>query len=293
MPNYGALFPTQKMMKRPKLNFGAIVASLFLPWLLFCVMYATMSFSLHYTSKGTCYAIVFIGLMFVAVMALQAWTSVKRSQHVETNSDPSWSVFLAAMLFLAWVAGVAAGDVNYHYHMGPYYDTVNLNVYPRIDPAQMRGQQVMDAGRMTFLRGSKLDLVKTMAFHNVDTYCVAPVVFGENQTRYDFWAVGVNCCAGIQGDFACGEYSNPDALSGLRAMREDERPYFRLAVKQAESTFRIKAPHPIFLHWMEDPMLELAAYADEGFKYFLFGVYGFFAVLLFLVIVAAVVLAQH
>lgn len=294
LEQYGAAVPfTKTRQARPpgRLNPAAIVICLFLPWLIFSAMYATMSFSLHFQEKMMCCSFVFLGLLFVGVLAVVAWGEVKKCEF-DPNANPSWAIYLAAVCFLAWVSGVAAGDINYYSHMEPFYDTSNLNSYPSVDPATMPGQQVMDAGQMSFVPGTKLDLRKTMAFHNADTYCVAPIVNGNNQSMYDFWAVGINCCSGQPGDFACGEFNNPNAAAGLRAMREDERTFYRLAVKQAESAFGIKSKHPLFFHWMQDPMLELTAYSDDGFKYFLFGVYAFFAFLLFLVIVAAVAFAR-
>merc|ERR1719502_2180472 len=72
---------------------------------------------------------------------------------------------------------------------------------------------------------------------NLDLYCVAPIVKGNAQlTSYDFWAVGVNCCSGAQSDFRCGEYTNPHSKSGLRLMKDDQRPFYRLAVQQSTST---------------------------------------------------------
>lgn len=291
LQQYGATLPVRKARTGhpSRLNFPAIAACLFLPWLLFCLMYATMSFSLHYTDKLTCYLCVCLGLICVAIFVLMALDSVKK-QNYDPQTDSSWPVFLAAVLFLAWASGVALGDLNYYYNMEPFYDTSNLNSYPSVDPSRMPGQQVMDAGQMTFVPGSRLDFKKTMKFTNLDTYCVTPIVNGQNETQssYDFWAVGMNCCTGVSSTFACGEFNNPNAISGLRVMRDDQRTFYRLAVKQAEAAFRIKAKHPLFFHWMQDPGAELAAYNDEGFKYYLFGVYGFFAVLLFLVIVAAI-----
>merc|ERR1719375_412849 len=131
-----------------------------------------------------------------------------------------------------------------------------------------------------------------MAFKNLDVYCVAPIVNGltrkkNNSIFYDFWAVGLNCCSGVPGDFNCGEYSNKQASSGLRVMRDDQREFYRLAVKQAEAAYDLKAKHPLFFYWMEDTGAEIAAYFDEGFKYYMFGLVTFFAFMLFFVIVAA------
>jgi len=291
-----------KLSRRPnRLNGTAICLCLFFPWLLFCLMYSVMSFSMHYTEKASCYLCVIMGFMLVVGMAKLAIDATKRQ---DSASDPSWFVFLAVASFAAWSSGVVLGDLNFFYNLEPYYSLNTLNSYPSVDPSSMSGQQLMDAGKITFVDGSRLELSKSMAFRNADTYCVAPIVGNSTKSKgrlqsYDFWAVGLNCCSGKPGafdlnpqNFGCGEYNNPHALSGLRVMRDDQRAFYRLAVQQAEATYNIKASHPLFLYWMQDPVAEISAYADEGWKYYLFGVCTSFAVLLFSIIVALVVFSK-
>jgi len=294
--HYGSAPLSRSIVKnrRPtRLNFAAICLCLFVPWFLFIITYAVMSFSIHYKNKPVCYLVVLLCLAFVGIIAKLAWDAVKRFKK-DSLADPSWFIFLAVACFLAWLAGVALGDMNFFYNMEPFYDVSNLNSYHSVNPDNMPGQRVMDAGRIDFTPGSKLDLEKTMAFHNLETYCVAPIVTGDKSKpdSYDFWAVGLNCCSGAPGSFACGEFNNPRASSGLRVMRDDQGSFYRLAVQQAEAAYNIRAKHPLFLFWMQDPVAEVAAYMDEGFKYYLLGVFAFFAFLLFLVILAMIILSK-
>lgn len=302
---YGAAFGSAPSTSKPRMtrpnrfNFGAICLCLFLPWVLFCCMYAVMSFSMHYNNKVLAYGCVVFGLIFVVAIAKLALDSVHRRQNDPNHSDPSWFIFLTVACFLAWSSGVVLGDMNYSYNMEPYYNIFTMNSYPSVDPSKMAGQQVMDAGRLTFVPGSSLDLKKAMAFRNFDTYCVAPIVNGNNKATgagpapvYDFWAVGLNCCSGAPGSFSCGEYNNPHASSGLRVMRDQTSNFYRLAVEQAEATYNIRAKHPLFLYWMQDPIAEISAYADEGFKYYLMGVFTSFAFLLVLIIAAVVLFSK-
>lgn len=266
------------------------------------------SFSLHYSDPGTCKLLCFGVLAFVALLGwftFRVWW--KRD---EGTQDPKWYAFLFVMSTLAWVFAFVFGDKNFSTNMSPYFDITSLNVYPNVDPAVYRGQQLMDAGRIVFVPGSHLDLSKSMGFRNLDTYCVAPITraldhvaaaVGTNDTAtvavatdvtYDFWAVGLNCCSGHQPDFHCGEYNNVNARSGLRLMRDDQRAYFRLAVQQAEAAYGIRAPHPIFMYWMQDPHSEINAYQDDAYKFWLVGLGAFFAFQLLMLIIATVVFSK-
>merc|ERR1719408_1104993 len=132
-----------------------------------------------------------------------------------------------------------------------------------------------------------------MGFKNLEIYCVAPIVAGkEVLPTYDFWAVGVNCCSGNRADFHCGEFNNAHAGAGLRLMRDDQRSFYRLAVQQAEAAYNIRADHPLFFYWMQDPVAEVAAWMDEGYKWFLLGIFSHFLLQLVLVIIACLAFSK-
>jgi len=280
--------------QRKRMNLVSIVVALFLPWGLFSVLFAVMSFSMHYQQPIFAYA--FVGLGFVVVLAcgLFAVDAAKKKAAGDPRREPTWFIFIFITTLLAWLIAVVCGDINFFHNMQPFYDVNNLNVYPDVDPSIMRGQQLMDAGRIVFSSDSKLDLRKSIGFKNLDLFCVAPITTGNanvtHQTlaSYDFWAVGVNCCSGNMADFHCGEFNNPRAHAGLRLMRDDERAFFRLAVQQAEAAYNIKAVHPLFFTWMQDPIAEINAYQDEGYKHYLLGMFSYFSFQLFLVVCATI-----
>ncbi|CAE8599305.1 unnamed protein product, partial [Polarella glacialis] len=167
-----------------------------------------------------------------------------------------------------------------------------------VSPKEYKGNQLMDAGRIHFSADAKLDLTKSMGFKNLDTYCVVPITVGstaggpEQLENYDFWAIGTNCCSGHVADFHCGEYNNVAAHAGLRLMKDEMRSYFRLAVQQAEAAYNIKANHPIFLYWMQDPQTEIIAYHSAAHANWLLGVFVALAVQLLLVVLATVAFAK-
>jgi len=275
------------------MNFLSIAAALFAPWVLFSVLFATRSFSAHYEQPTLTRMLA--GVILIVVLGggfLEA--STRRKQAIDGDQEPpSWGMFVFATCLLAWLLAVVIGDLNFFGNMQPFYDILNLNSYSGIDPSQTHGQQVMDAGRIVFSHDARLDLSKAMGFKNFDTYCVAPITVGNSSVgtlplaAYYFWAVGINCCSGSPGDFRCGEFNNPHAHAGLRLMRNEQRPFFRLAVQQAEATLGIRAEHPIFLYWLQDPDTEASAYQEEGYRYYLLGMFAHFAFQLLLVVVSA------
>eukprot|EP00927_Polykrikos_kofoidii_P044237 TRINITY_DN3825_c0_g1_i1.p1 TRINITY_DN3825_c0_g1~~TRINITY_DN3825_c0_g1_i1.p1 ORF type:complete len:302 (-),score=40.38 TRINITY_DN3825_c0_g1_i1:177-1082(-) len=270
--------------KRRRINLVAICVNIFVPWLIFCFLFASMSFSLHYQRPTVAWLMVLLGFV-VAGLALALAIRSRRAQR-----DPTWYMFAAIAIFVATVLAGVFGDMNFWYNMQPFYDIENLNTYPSVNPAREKGQQLMDAGRVYFSDGAALDMTKAMGFKNLDLYCVAPIVSGQGGqlASYDFWAVGINCCSGVSSDFRCGEFNNPHARSGLRLMRDDQRPFFRLAVQQAEAAYNIRATHPLFFYWMQDPVSEMNTFRDDGFKYYLLGIFTHFAFNLFCVICAVV-----
>jgi len=293
---------------RQRLNIVAILISLFVPWLIFCAMFWTMSFHLHYKYTFICYFLVLVGLCIVGVIGLFALDAVRKKKEATGPAEflaggqgkyhePTWLIFLFGTAFVAWLLGCVGGDANYFNHMEPYYDVSNLNTYPNVDPSNRRGQELMDAGRILFTKDSRLNLEWSMGFKNLDMYCVAPIVSGEGNeqkrvTSYDFWAVGMNCCSGNRPDFHCGEFNNGRAMAGLRLMRDDQRAFYRLAVQQAEAAHTIRADHPLFFEWMQDPIGRVMSWMDEGYKYFLIAIFTHFLFQLFLVVVCCLAFSK-
>jgi len=288
---YGAFGVPQKLNgKARKVNPAGLVGCLFVPWFIFSVVYYIRSFSLQYEAAGAASLLCGVFFLFVLVTGFMAFNAA-----MKPGVDARILGFLFVASLVAWVLGFVLGHINFLNNMQPFYDIQNLNMYPSVNPSVFRGSQLMDAGQIQFTPGSHLDLAKSVGFKNKITYCVAPIVGGNNTASkslslpekpyYDFWAVGINCCSGHSADFHCGEFSNPQAQSGLRLMNDAQRQYFRLAVQEAEVIYKINAPHPIFMYWMTDTNSEISAYQYAGLRAFYMAVFVFFACQLFFVVV--------
>jgi len=268
----------------------AVCQCLFLPWLTFCLVYATVSFSLHYSTPWLCWLIV--GLFGLLALALGgcAYVNGRAKMKQDVGHEPTWLIFLFITMTIAVSVGAVLGNLNFTSFMQRYYDYANLNDYQSVNVAKMKGAQVMDAARLNFDKGAALDLRKAMGFKNLNTYCVVPITMTtSDNTRaelanYDFWAVGLDCCSGGVADFHCGDYNNPNARGGLRLLQEDERSFYRLAVQQAEAIYHIKATHPLFFYWTEDPVQEMESWREEGYKFFFLGMVVHFCWQLFAVV---------
>lgn len=288
--------------QRQRLNLVPICACFLLPWLFFCAVYAIMSFRLHYTKPSLCWALVSLGLVAVAACGsfalVSAFRKLRAARGDEWARPPTWLAFLFVSLLAAWVLGVILGNLNFWTNMQQYYDYVNLNDHWDVNPARMQGRQLMDSGRVYFVKNSTLDLRRSMGFKNLDTYCVAPITVKTPAgmmlplQTYDFWAVGLDCCEGNTASFRCGEYNDPGVHQGLRLLQDDQRAFFRLAVQQAEATYSIKAMHPLFFYWARDATSEMNFLRDEGYKYYLLGMLVHFAWQILCVALAAVGFAK-
>jgi hypothetical protein len=270
--------------KRPPM-FQNLLLAYFVPSLIFAVTYYLICSHEHYTEPGMVRIVTCIMLLVAISLVVPAFNAIRTRGE---SGHPFWYSFLFVASVVAWILATCLGDSVYSQDVVPYMDIQQLNIYPSVDPSVAKGQALMDGGRFTFVDGARLDLSKSMGFRSLDTYCVAPVSIG-NQTlaSYDFWAVGTNCCSGHGPDFACGEFNNVNAHSGLRLMHEDQRGYFRLAVQQAEATYNINANHPLFFYWLQDPQIEVQSYYDDGLSHTMLGIFGFFAAQLIVVLLVA------
>lgn len=282
LPNLEAGFP---QWKRRSVNLQAAFVAFLVPWILFCITFVAGSLlpfyypALNMVILGTCALL----LMCVFLYAVGSCNQMAMPSAVSSNrsADTLWYSFNVTMCCVAIVLGVLLGRYDYQHNLLPYFIVTGLNTYRAVNPLLSKGQTVMDGGRLEFTEDSVLDLPHAMGFRGNDIYCVSPIsVRGANATSpaplpsYDFWAVGINCCDGPSGQkFRCGQWDNLNAHGGLRLLHEDQTPYFRLAVQQAEAAYNIKSVYPIFLQWMEDPIGETDSYLNNGLAFVFSGIF--------------------
>lgn len=288
--------------KRIRVNITPIAVCMFVPWILFDFIAAMMSFAMHHSAAAACFIIFIVLVVVFGILLAHSLVNIYRTwaksmtTGTESGAGPNWYFVMLALCLLAVVLAVALGDRNYWINMQPYYDALDMDTYKGVDVVRTRGTELMDAGRVTFTPPTRLDLKRAMGFKNQDTYCVVPITSAINGVTvglkvYDFWAVGKNCCSAGNADFHCNDYSHPGVHGGMRVMRDEDRDFYRLAVQQAESVYQIKASHPLFFHWVQDPDVSVYEKRRDGFKYYFIMILGHFAFQL--VMVAAAVYFFH
>lgn len=194
-----------------------------------------------------------------------------RLGHAETRymKDFVWWGALAALSSIAFVAGLSVGDVLAK-SMNAYYDVTALSNYDNVDPARSQGKELIDAGRVMFMQGSRLNLNRSMSIKSDGiTYCVAPIVARVSEplpATFDFWAVGQNCCADAGKDFHCGAARDHTARGGIRLLDDEKILIYRKAVEEAESVHRMQSVRPLFFEWVADPIGELVSLKDHVFQ---------------------------
>jgi len=290
---YGAAPKSHVAQKKKRMNVIAILLSIVLPWLIFCAVYAARTFSTRYKQPTAAFAIV-VGALIVVILCFGlAIRTVHRKRSGDPTYQPMWYIFLAFTALLAFILALVGGEWNWNTYMNHSVNIGHLNEYWYVDPARMRGQQMMDAGVVYFVNTTFLDLKLSMGFRNNGVYCVAPITsVPVPLASYDFWAIGKDCCSSSAADFRCGQYNSQAVHAGMRLMTDSDRPFYRLAVQQAEGAYGIRAQHPLFFHWIMDPDAEKAKALLDGWKYYGMGMYAHFLLQLFLVITVSCCFAQ-
>ncbi|CAJ1341330.1 unnamed protein product [Effrenium voratum] len=189
-------------------------------------------------------------------------------------SEPTWYTYLCCALGIAVLAGPCCGDWIFRSLTQHYYRVGDLKTITGVDVAVEKGDSMLDAGIVEFAKGNYLDEMRSWHFKHHTAYCVAPVVTnrtaGPSTGSYDFWAVGKGCCSLTSSDFRCGAWGHPHADRAIRVLADEDVPYYRLAVQQAETLYGVVAANPVFFKWSDDPQAEVAAWFSQAWKNFFF-----------------------
>lgn len=284
---------------RKRLNGTAIILSVLVPWLLFTVVFALMSFGFHYHQPLLCYSTVAL----ILVLTTGCFSCLSQAHYrqlgyasefdEEEEYEPMWYRFLSIASFFAIVIAIILGGINFG-SMREAFELQSLNTYTNVNPAAYLGQQLVDAGRVAFTESSYVDVTKSMAFKETDTYCVAPVVSPSttSKTNLDFWVIGKNCCSTSGADFHCKGYMDQRYKGGLRLMNDAERPYYRLAVQQAEAKYKVSTHKPLFFVWSTDPIDYTKEVLRNGTKMYYLGIIAAIIFQFFFVVATTLVFAK-
>lgn len=226
-------------------------------------------------------------LAVVLPLLFALWHSFTMYQRVRQGTARRWKLVMSVVMWFVIFNACFQADKAYWRYAKSYYDFQNMASYINIDPSTDRGQTYMDGGEVYFSQGSRVEASKAIAFQEDEIYCVAPIV-GQTMDggadgaasltgndlkmppsgTVDFWAVGINCCDPSGLNFKCGESGNRLARAGIRVLRDDIRPFFLMAVQEWTAWLRLPAKHPLFFHWVQDPLLQVDMFWFNAMKMF-------------------------
>jgi len=179
-----------------------------------------------------------------------------------------WPVLLLLFSCIFAICGLLIGHHLWNDLLDPYFQLKKLQMYRDINPAEVPGVRLQDAGLVDFQYFVGIDRGKGGCFLNSgDTYCVAPIVWDGTSTpevhysmkglpqtgSYDYFAVGKNCCPCPNRDFHCGEWDNPLAYGGMRSLDFKARPYYQLALESWQASYGKTSRTPLFFEWVQGP----------------------------------------
>lgn len=271
--------------KRIRMSMMPMLMMLLLPWAAFGVTAWLAAFRAKYLFP---YCVDLILVAFVLLWLASVFAAVYARFRI---AEPTWYTYLCCALGVAVVAGPLCGDHIFRSLTQHYYRVGDLKTLHGVDVAVDKGDAMLDAGIVDFAQGNYLDGMRAWHFKHHTAYCVAPVV--TNQTAgpvsgsYDFWAVGKDCCSLTSSDFRCGAWGHPHADRAIRVLADQDVPFYRLAVQQAETLYGLVAANPVFFKWSDDPESEVATWFAQAMRNFTFDLTVAFMVSLFALSCAA------
>eukprot|EP00931_Biecheleriopsis_adriatica_P091965 TRINITY_DN65808_c0_g1_i1.p1 TRINITY_DN65808_c0_g1~~TRINITY_DN65808_c0_g1_i1.p1 ORF type:complete len:335 (-),score=63.05 TRINITY_DN65808_c0_g1_i1:53-1057(-) len=265
-----------KSRRRRRMNCVPLILAFLAPWCTFLFTFCLATFYVHFAapfSTTLCQSAILLGSLYYSYSAWAAWK--------QSPEKGFYALYVAVTVAAASALGWALGDVMFYTYTEPAFSAESLVTYSEVDPSTMSladgqviptsGGRFQDAGKVYFNHDTVVDVSRAFSFKLSDLYCVAPIV--NTQCRescgHDFWAVGKNCCSQDGQDFRCADFGNKHAKSGLRLMETTDVPFYRMAVIEAAGKHKIFIQHPLFFHWLQDPVAELHDWVKRAYRRFM------------------------
>jgi len=267
-----------------KLQPMEIFCGVFWPTLMFVYIFrVNIGWWRHSMWLETAVATVVLPILYNTWHSFNVYKLIRQDAYIKR-----WKFVMNVVMWFTIGYAIFQSDKAYWRFAKSFYDFQNMASYINIDPSVDRGQTYMDGGQVYFKEGTRVEISKAIAFQEDEIYCVAPIVqqsmdsggdtsgksLSGNSLKMppsgtvDFWAVGINCCDPSGLNFKCGDVKNPLARAGLRELRDDTRPFFLMAVQEWTAWLRMPAKHPLFFHWVQDPLLQVDMYWFNAMKMF-------------------------
>jgi len=268
----GHNFTFKPLLKKKSMDFGQVMAFTLKVSLAFMIELTVLSWYIrfNYDEASVALAVLFgIAAIFwplVAVMTLLHIGCLPKDHKKEARLPGHiywswWPIWTFVFTIVALSLGVALGRYLW-VDLYRYHELYMLRHYKGVNPAKTPGQQMEDAGVVTFANGVGLTRGHGGCFVNGDTYCVAPIAMdqrvGDNLEHgtHDFFAVGINCCDCPSTSFRCGDWNSPYANGGLRSVDVLSRAYFKLAAQEWSARTNVESQNPLFFRWTTNPEFE-------------------------------------
>ncbi|CAK8995010.1 unnamed protein product [Durusdinium trenchii] len=277
-PSYGAASgPTNSGPISLVISTVQLALLMLAPWAFFATLtWALMSRWVHLYHSIRLVVLCFFGSLVVLLMVCAAMCRVQwlRKGGRIGEAEPRllrayfWWGGLAVLCLVAFIAGSVVGTMIGDSYMKKYYSITDLDFYDNVNPARSFGKEMLDAGRVIFTKGSRLDYHRSFAHQNGSTFCVVPIIAANDQAlpaTFDFWAAGKDCCGETGAGFACGAAKSAVARGGLRLLDPADEYNYRQAVRFAEVGFHLESVHPLFFEWTANPIGDMSVPREEAF----------------------------
>lgn len=307
---------TRDGSRRRVVNWLPFLWGITVPWILFLSVMSLTCLAYRFqfpnaTFTYVCFVFVFMCVMVYYFAKVKGMEELERrkskrkpgAESLKNDAKPisAFHAHLSVVCCVYILVGYLGGDLLFWTYFLPYFQLKQMASYVDVNPSSIAkpaglndnkalalsrpvtGKRYQDAGKIYFDNSASvaIDKSKAMSFKANDMYCVAPIVDKscKSDCGYDFWAVGINCCGNDdQVNFSC-ESGSGNSKTAVRWVDNLAKPFFRLAVIEAEGVHSISAKHPIFVKYFADgtdPVVDVNSLGQKGFSMFFSAAIGMF-----------------